>query len=156
MTPSFMRWMGIAIFAGTCGTTLTSSCGRQPIQSLEETSEELTVEGSFVDWSATANSFAGGLFALMDANTNEVFTAEVKGNHFKLEKIPSVGRYYGLLVGPDFQVRGALQKSSTDGATTYSVFKLGASTGQLGTLVVNNGKLESSQQSELEFQTTVG
>jgi hypothetical protein len=156
MTPSLLRWMGVAIFATTCGTTLTSSCARQPIQSLEETSEELTVEGSFVDWSATANSFAGGMFALMDANTNEVFTAEIKSNHFKMEKIPSMGRYYGFLLGPDYQVRGTLQKSSTDGTTNYYVFKMGAAAGNLGTLVVSNGKLESSQQSELEFQTTFG
>lgn len=156
MTPSLLRWLGISIFAGTCGTSLTSSCARQPIQSLEETSEELNVEGSFVDWSATANSFSGGMFVLMDAATNEVFTSEIRNNHFRLEKIPSLGRYYGLLLGPDFQVRGTLQKSSADGATNFYVFKMGASAGQLGTLVVNNGKLESSQQSELEFQATLG
>lgn len=139
-----------------CSLLVSSSCGRQPIQNLEEPVQEITVEGAFADWSTTMNSFSGGLFALFDANTNEVLSSDIKAGAFKIEKVPAEGRYYGLLIGPDFQVRATLQKKLQDNKTIYNVFRAGNTLGQLGTLVISNGALSSSQQSDLDFQTTLG
>ncbi len=156
MKTLWTRWMALVFTVTSCGIILSSSCGRQPIQTLEESVEELTVEGAFADWNSSVNSFAGGVFALLDATTNEVFSGEIKSGAFKIEKVPSNGRYYGMLIGPDYQVRATLQKKLPDNKTIYNVFRLGNSMGQLGTLVINSDVLASSQQSELDFQTTLG
>lgn len=162
MTSRLNRWFTYASVAAICGFVLSSSCARQPIESLEEPNEEITVSGSFADWSATANSFSNGMFVLLDSSTNEVYSGNISSNSFKIEKVPSQGKFYGLLIGPDFQVRGLMQKTAADGALKYYIFRLGQTAGNLGTLVVGNAAangidaLESSQQSELDFQTTLG
>jgi hypothetical protein len=144
------------IIAIPCALLASSSCGRQPIQNIDEPIQDITFEGAFSDWNTSVNSFAGGLFALMDANTNEVFSAEIKSGAFKIQKVPSDGRYYGMLIGPDYQVRATLQKKLQDNKTIYNVFRAGNTVGQLGTLVINDAALSSSQQSDLDFQTTLG
>ncbi|MEN9810195.1 MAG: hypothetical protein RLZZ488_1762 [Pseudomonadota bacterium] len=162
MTARWTHWLTYATLATTFGFVLSSSCARQPIESLEEPNEEITVSGAFADWSPTANSFSNGMFVLLDSATNEVFTGDISSNSFKIEKVPAQGKYYGLLIGPDFQVRGLMQKSAPVGELKYYIFRMGQTGGNLGTLVVSDGKanspdvLETSQQSELDFQTTLG
>lgn len=148
--------MLVFCFSLPCAVVVSSSCGRQPIQNIDEPAQEITVEGAFADWSTSINSFSGGLFALLDANTNEVLSSEIKSGAFKIQKVPSDGRYYGMLIGPDYQVRATLQKKLQDNKTVYNVFRAGNTLGQLGTLVISNGVLSSSQQSDFDFQTSLG
>lgn len=134
------------------------ACARKSPESDEDSLENLVVEGAFAEWYANSNPFQGGFFALLDATTNEVFSADIKSetNSFKIENVPPQGRYYGLVIGADFQRKASIKKTLADDKTVYNVFKLGLTQGHLGTLVLNNQALESSQQSELDFQTTLG
>jgi hypothetical protein len=127
---------------------------------LEETENLLTVEGGFAEWGSKAtpqaNAFENAIFALYDSSSNEVMISKIEGGHFRIEKVPSLGRYYGFLIGPDYQVRGSIQKKAATGDNTYYIFKFASTAGQLGTLILKDDKIESSAQSDLEFQTSLG
>lgn len=139
--------------------TSQQSCARVPIETLEETTGTVTVDGAFSDWNPSASNFAGGIFLLLDATTNELFKSDaMKADSpaFQIQNVPLLGKYYGILLGADFQPLASLQKKAPDGKSILPVFRLGNTEGHLGTLVLKNGKLESSQQSEIDYQTTIG
>ncbi|NBO37941.1 hypothetical protein EBU99_05090 [bacterium] len=156
MKTSFCRWLTLVATSGVSALLLTSSCGRQPIQTIDDTNTDtVTVTGAFADWTPATSSFAGGVFLLLDSSTNEVFKSDeikVDKTNFKIENVPVSGKYYGVLLDGSFEPKAYLQKTASDGKI-QRIFKLGNSGGQLGTIVVRDGKLESSQHSDLDFQT---
>jgi hypothetical protein len=139
--------------------TSLQSCARAPIETVDDTVSNVTISGAFSDWNPSASNFSGGVFLLLDAVTNEIFKSDpIKADSpsFQIRNVPVTGKYYGILLGADFQPLAYLQKKAPDGKTILPVFKVGNTDGQFGTLVIKNGKLESSQQSEIDFQTSVG
>ncbi len=150
------------IFLSLLGVTLpllmTSSCGRAPIESLEEPGGTINVTGAFSDWTPSTSSFAGGVFLLLDPNTNEVFKSDTINDsdpQFKIENVPVTGKYYGILLDSRFEPRAYLEKTGSD-SKKQRVFKLGSTAGNFGTLVVRDDVIASSEHSELEFQANYG
>jgi|GEM_PF-795914 len=139
-------------------TLLSSSCGRAPVEYLDETVGTVEVTGAFADWTPGTSSFAGGRFILLDAATNEVFISneiDPKNPKFEIKNVPVSGKYYGILIDSRFEPRAYFQKSEGD-TKKLRVFKLGNSVGNLGTVVVRDERLEPSQQGDLEFQNNIG
>ena len=150
------------IFLSLLGVTLpllmTSSCGRAPIESLEEPGGTINVTGAFSDWTPSTSSFAGGVFLLLDPNTNEVFKSGIiEGGKpvFKIENVPVTGKYYGILLDSRFEPKAYLEKTGSD-SKKQRVFKIGSSDGNFGTIVVRDSTLESSSQTNLDFQSNYG
>ncbi|MBM3380965.1 MAG: hypothetical protein FJY29_00795 [Betaproteobacteria bacterium] len=139
-------------------TLLSSSCGRAPVEYLDETVGTVEVTGAFADWTPGTSSFAGGRFILLDAATNEVFSsAEISATQrsFKIESVPVSGRYYGILIDSRFEPRAYIEKKLGD-EKRQRIFKLNNTLGKLGTIVVRDQAMEPSQHADLEFQTNIG
>ena len=73
MRASIFSLISLSLLGVTLPLLMTSSCGRAPIESLEEPGGTINVTGAFSDWTPSTSSFAGGVFLLLDPNTNEVF-----------------------------------------------------------------------------------
>ena len=158
MKTSTFSLIFLSLLAVSLPLLMTSSCGRAPIESLEEPGGTINVTGAFSDWTPSTSSFAGGVFLLLDPNTNEVFKSDIIDSGkpvFKIENVPVTGKYYGILLDGRFEPRAYLEKTGSD-SKKQRVFKLGSTDGNFGTLVVRDSKLESSQQASLEFQANYG
>lgn len=158
MKTSTFSFIFLSLLAVSLPLLMTSSCGRAPIESLEEPGGTINVRGAFSDWTPSTSSFASGVFLLLDPTTNEVFKSEtINGDkpEFKIENVPVSGKYYGILLDSRFEPRAYLEKTGSD-SKKQRVFKLGSTDGNFGTLVVRDDIIASSEHSELEFQANYG
>jgi len=156
MKTSFCRWLTLVATSCVSALLLTSSCGRQPIQTIDDTNTDtVTVTGAFADWTPATSPFAGGTFLLLDSSTNEVFRSEkisLNKFSFEIKNVPISGKYYGFLIGADYQALAFIQKTESEDKA-FRVFKFGNSAGQLGTIVIKGQTLLPSQLTDLDFQT---
>lgn len=158
MRASIFSLISLSLIGVTLPLLMTSSCGRAPIESLEEPGGTINVTGAFSDWTPSTSSFAGGVFLLLDPNTNEVFKSGIiEGGKpvFKIENVPVTGKYYGILLDSRFEPKAYLEKTGSD-SKKQRVFKIGSSDGNFGTIVVRDSTLESSSQTNLDFQSNYG
>lgn len=156
-TSSIHRVLGLMAIGISLPLIVTSSCGRPPVQDLEEPAGTLTVSGAFTDWSPATGVYNNGLFVLIDAMSGEAFKSEAIGADspsFSISDVPVTGRYYGVLLDKHFKAHAYLVQSGSENET-LRVFQLSATQGKLGILVARDGKLEASEQDKLEF-TQIG
>jgi hypothetical protein len=156
---SLRSWLKILLAGVVIPTLLSSSCGRAPVEYLDETPSTVNVTGAFADWTPGTSSFAGGRLMLLDASTNEVYLSSKELTEsdpsFTIENVPLAGKYYGILVDSRFEPRAYFGKKMPDGKE-QRVFKLSNTLGKLGTIVVRDQIMAPSQQADLEFQSNIG
>ncbi|MEN9528925.1 MAG: hypothetical protein RI932_798 [Pseudomonadota bacterium] len=155
---SALNYMKLMLAGLVIPTMLSSSCGRAPVEYLDESVSNVEVTGAFTDWTPGTSSFAGGRFVLLDPTTSEVFVSnEISATQpkFTIENVPVAGRYYGILIDSRFEPRAYIEKKMADGKK-LRLFKLNNTIGKLGTSVVRDQSIEPSQQADLEFQTNLG
>ena len=153
ITSALRRVLILILVGGTLPLGITSSCGRPPVEDLEESGGTLTVNGAFSDWVPEAGVYNNGLFILLDAQTGEVFKSEpinAATPSFTISDVPVVGKYYGILLNKHYKAQAYIQKSASDNKM-MRIFQLSASQGKLGILVARDSKLEASEQDKLEF-----
>lgn len=154
-----ITWQALCnTFAFTLTLILSASCSRPLLEGTEDSGGGVTVTGAFFDWKPDTSAFSEGLFILLDANTNEVFKStliEKEKPSFKIENVPVKGKYYGILLNKKFEPTAYLQKTQSDGKA-QRVFKFGSTGGRLGTIVVRDSLLQSSNHSDLDFQAATG
>ncbi|MEY2988477.1 MAG: hypothetical protein RJB13_1998 [Pseudomonadota bacterium] len=152
-TPSLRRVLSLMTVAFSLPLVVTSSCGRPPVEDIEEPGGTLTVTGAFSDWSPEAGVYNNGLFILFDAQSSEVFKSEpinAGTPSFSISDVPVSGKYYGILIDSQYRAHAYLQKTNSENKI-MRIFQLNSSQGKLGILVPRDSKLEASEQDKLEF-----
>lgn len=147
--------LGCLTLGASLPLIITSSCGRPPVEDLDEPAGSVTVTGAFADWSPSNGLYNNGVFALIDAQSNEVFRSEPiqsENPAFSINDVPITGKYYGVLLDKRYRARSYLQKATDDGKT-MRVFQLGSSQGKLGVIVARDNRLEASEQDKLDYST---